>query len=184
MSNFVNFREAHSLFFSCMKQESFIKQPNHKQRQKLKYALDFVLTLAKGIPEMSSIIVKNLLGVVLDIRLTISNDDCGIKNIAAGLISTLAREANSSIHPAKSESSLPQLILLELEKIVQTHLGFYVEETFQLLIALSTLNKNLIENLLPSIEVSVREIETKRGLKDSDGGLFQKRLNDLKRRIL
>ena len=82
-----------------------------------------------------------------------------------------------NLSAGKNGNELLQLILIELEKIVQTHLGFYVEETYQLLMALSTLNKKLIENLIPSIEVSVREIEAKRGIKDSDGGLFQKRLN-------
>ena len=132
---------------------------------------------------MSSSVVKNLFGTVIDIRLTISNDDSGVKNLAAELISKLVKYTDSGQHEVQNAPNLSQLLLLELEKIVQSHLGFYVEETFQLLIALSTLNKRLIESLIPSIELSVKEIEIKRGIETSDGGQFQKRLNELKKRL-
>ena len=183
MSSFINIQDVYPLFFSCLKNESFSKQPNHKQRQKLKYALGFILALVKCVPGMSSIVVKNLFGAVIDIRLTISNDDSGVKNLAAELISKLVKYTDLGQHELQNGPSLSQLLLLELEKIIQSHLGFYVEETFQLLIALSTLNKRLIESLIPSIELSVKEIEIKRGIDTSDGGQFQKRLNELKKRL-
>ena len=132
---------------------------------------------------MSSSVVKNLFGTVLDIRLSISNDDSGVKNLAAELISKLVKYTDLRQHEVQNRPNLSQLLLLELEKIVQSHLGFYVEETFQLLIALSTLNKKLIESLIPSIELSVKEIEIKRGIEASDSGQFQKRLNELKKRL-
>jgi len=74
--------------------------------------------------------------------------------------------------------------LVELEKTIQSHLAFYVEETYQLLVALSTIDKILIQNLLPSIEVCVKEIEIKRGIEPADGSIFHKRLNELKKRVL
>ena len=62
-------------------------------------------------------------------------------------------------------------------------MAFYVEETFQLLMALSTLDRNLVNILLPDIEQTVAEIEVKRGITSSEGGMFQKRLNGLRKRV-
>ena len=181
MSDFLNYQAMYFLFFTYVKKESFSKHPSHKQRQKLKYAIGFILTMLKCVPEMSSSIVQNLLGEVLDIRLTLSNDETGIKNLAAELISKVAMQTGSTMPDG---SKLSQLVLVELEKTIQSHLAFYVEETYQLLVALSTINKNLIQNLLPNIEVCVTEIEIKRGIEPADGSIFHKRLNELKKRVL
>ena len=132
---------------------------------------------------MSCHVVQHLLGAVLDIRLTLSNDDSGVKNLAAELISKIVKHTYSSDRAVNNEENLFHLILIELEKTVQSHLGFYIEETFQLLVALSTLNKDLIENLVPSIELTIKEIEIKRGIDACEEGIFQKRLKDLKKRL-
>ena len=129
---------------------------------------------------MTAYVLPTIFSTLLDLRLTISNDDCGVRNIAAELISVLVKESNST--QCLSNNTL-NVTLCALEKIINSHLGFYSEETFQLLMALSTLDKKLVELLIPCIESCVTDIEKKRGLQNSEGGTFNKRLSELKKRV-
>lgn len=126
---------------------------------------------------------QSIMYVILDIRLTVAVDDVGVKNVAAELISELVKNGNSGAVEDQSRSELRTVILKEVEKIINSHLAFYVEETFQFLMALSTLDRNLVNILLPDIEQTVAEIEVKRGITSSEGGIFQKRLNGLRKRV-
>lgn len=180
MSCFVNYNEMYAQFFIAIRSEFLVKLPNHKQRIKLKHTLEFVLTLVKYIPDMTAYVLQTIFSTLLDLRLTISNDDCGVRNIAAELISVLVKESNSTQYLSHNTFNVT---LCELEKIINSHLGFYAEETFQLLMALSTLDKKLVELLIPCIESCVTALEKKRGLQASEGGIFNRRLNELKRRM-
>ena len=180
MSCFVNYNEMYTQFFIAIRSEFLVKLPNHKQRIKLKHTLEFVLTLVKYIPDVTVYVLQTIFSTLLDLRLTISSDDCGVRNTAAELISVLVKESNSTEYPSHNTLNVT---LCELEKIINSHLGFYGEETFQLLMALSTLHKKLVEMLIPCIESCVTEIVKKRGLQASEGGLFNRRLNELKRRV-
>lgn len=179
MSCFVNYTEMYTQFFIAIRSEFLVKHPNHKQRMKLKHTLQFVLTMAKFIPDITVNILETIFSTLLDIRLTISSDDCGVKNIAAELISVLVKETNSSQYSCDTRLTIT---LCELEKMINSNLAFYSDETFQLLLALSTLNKKLVQLLIPCVEKCVGEIERKRGLQSTDCGSFNRRLNELKRR--
>ena len=183
MSCFVNFSEMYVQFFKTVRNEFLSKQPSQKHRLTLKHTLEFVLISIKVIPELSYFAVQTIFGALLDIKITLSSDETGVKNIAAELITLLVKEGQSDGLIDKNESVLLNAILRELEQYIKSYLGFYVDETFQLLTALSTLNKKLIRNLMPNIEATVQEIEVKRGIQASGNGMFQKRLNELKRRI-
>ena len=183
MQCFVNYKGMYQQFFCAIRSEFLSKQPNYRQRLKLKHTLDFVIILIRLLPGISLYAAQSIMYVILDIRLTITSDDVGVKNVAAELISELVKNGNSGTLEDQSRSELRTVILKEVEKIINSHLAFYVEETFQFLMALSTLDRNLVNILLPDIEQTVAEIEVKRGITSSEGGIFQKRLNGLRKRV-
>ena len=183
MQCFVNYKGMYQQFFYAIRSEFLSKQPNYRQRLKLKHTLDFVILLIRLLPGISFYAAQSIMYVILDIRLTVAVDDVGVKNVAAELISELVKNGNSGALEDQSRSELRTVILKEVEKIINSHLAFYVEETFQLLMALSTLDRNLVNILLPDIEQTVAEIEVKRGITSSEGGMFQKRLNGLRKRV-
>ena len=183
MSCFVNYKEMSTLFFQSIRNEFLTKQPNNKQRLRLKHTLDFVLTLINIAPKMSVFVAQSIFSAIIDIRLTISLDDCGVKNLTAELISALVKMCGSTSDLKKENPALLNIIYKEIEKTIESQMAFYVDETFQLLTAVSTLNTNIVKLLMPTIETTIKRIEKKRGIQSSEGGIFQRRLFELKKRV-
>ena len=143
-----------------------------------------MLVLLRAVPYISEIAINEIFSVILDIRTTLSTEDYGAKNIAAELITFLVKPAHSiQSTVCQSESGLSKAIRDKLEQFVNSHLGFYADETFQVLTALSSVDKKLVIRMVPKIVDAVQEVEKKRGIQGAGGGMFQRRLSELKRRL-
>ena len=106
-----------------------------------------------------------------------------IKNNAADLITIVVKNGCSPHGEKHDESMVSGAIRKKLEVFIECHLAFYAAETFQILTALTSLDKKLVQRLMPKLLITVQEVEKKRGMQNTGAGIFQRRINDLKMRL-